>query len=92
MAPGTIWKMPDLAVRQEAAATRPAMLDRSLPRRSTVMSALPRLGEVILGYQSDSSSKRPGPSIALDLGTCVRPKEPPEIGIGALTPVAPYQR
>ena len=74
-----------------AACTGPAMLDRSLPRRSTVMSALPGLAQVILGYQSDSSSKRPGLSIALDLGTRVKPIKPPDPRIGALTTVAPYQ-
>ena len=55
------------------------------------MSALPGLAQVILGYQSDSSSKRPGLSIALDLGTRVKPMKPPDPRIGALTRVAPYQ-
>lgn len=91
MVTGTIGKMPDLVVRQEANTTGSATLDRSLPRRSTVMSALPQSAGVIHGYQSDSSSKRPVPSIAFDLRACDRPFKPPDLGIGALTPVAPYQ-
>ncbi len=55
------------------------------------MSALPGLAQVILGYQSDSSSKRPGLSIAFDRGARVKPMKPPDTQIGALTTVAPYQ-
>ena len=55
---GTIQRTRELDMRQGLAPGL-APLDCTSSRRSTVMRALPRLAEVITGYQRDSSSKRP---------------------------------
>jgi hypothetical protein len=63
MNPGTIRRTGDLAMRQRRLRLGLAPLDCTSSRRRTVMRALPRLAEVITGYQRDSSSKRPGSSV-----------------------------
>ena len=88
---GTIWTKPEKTLRQVLHVLDPRLETGAYPRRSTVMTALPRLAEVIHGYQRDSSSKRPGSSIAPALRTRDKTLKPPDPVIGALTMVAPYQ-
>jgi hypothetical protein len=68
-----------------------ASRERSLPTEYGP-AARPSPGAAICEYQSDSSSKRPTPSVALVSLEC-RPHAPPQIGAGSglLTPVVPYQ-
>ena len=65
MTPGTIRRTGELALRQRRLRLGLAPLDCTSSRRSPVMRALPRLAEVITGYECDSSSKRPGASVVL---------------------------
>jgi hypothetical protein len=63
MQTGTTPRTRDRAMRQGRNTPGFAPLECGTSRRSTVMRALRRISGVTSEYQSDSSSKRPAPSV-----------------------------